>query len=689
MGRAHPGRTEIQEATKQTDLFVVPPPEGEGGYLPLLKNGNFFRFFLAQAVSSLGDWIGVIAIAVLAQTVFQSTTAVGVVMIARVLPGFVVGPLGGVLADRWDRKRTMVIADATRAAIVFSLPFVPNLAYFVVASAALESLTLIWGPAKDASLPHFVPRAQLTHANSLSLIAVYGPWPLASILFASLSAIGGFLAEHVEVLRGLSDSPEALALWVDSVTFLFSAVMISTLAITSSRTGAGKFDLSAVRRDLLEGLTFVRDHDQVRPWMLGIAFTFTAAGGVFSLGPEFVKKILQEPSSAFGLVMGFFGSGMIIGLLAVGALVKRVKKDILFSASIMSLGVGLIALASTSSLGWALPIAGALGFFGGVGYSIGYALMQETTAEELRGRTFGAAYTLIRLGTLVGLGIFPLVAGAIGGDNTLHLFGDATLALPGSRVTLWLAGLIVIGGGVLSLTAVRARRAMSAAAPAVRSSFFVVFEGGEGAGKSTQMSALVKWLEARGEEVVTTREPGGTAIGSRLREVLLDPVAAGMDPRTEALLYAADRAQHVKEVIRPALAQGKIVVSDRFLDSSLAYQGVARGLGVQQIYDISAWATDGLVPDLVFFLDLDPDAGLARVGEERDRMEQEDDDFHRRVGAAYLELTRRFPERFVVLDARRGPAEIHADVVEEFESRTEGRPSAGSEFQPSPGPVPR
>jgi dTMP kinase len=122
----------------------VPSPDDErAGYRSLLKNGNFLRFFLAQAVSSLGDWIGVIAIAVLAQTVFDSTAAVGVVMIARVLPGFVVGPLGGVLADRWDRKRTMVFADALRAAIVFSLPFVPNLAYFVVASAALESLTLV------------------------------------------------------------------------------------------------------------------------------------------------------------------------------------------------------------------------------------------------------------------------------------------------------------------------------------------------------------------------------------------------------------------------------------------------------------------------------------------------------------------------------------------------------------------
>lgn len=668
----------------------MPSPDDErAGYRALLKNGNFLRFFLAQAVSSLGDWIGVIAIAVLAQTVFDSTAAVGVVMIARVLPGFVVGPLGGVLADRWDRKRTMVLADALRAAIVFSLPFIPNLAYFVVASAALESLTLLWGPAKDASLPHFVPRAQLIHANSMSLIAVYGPWPVASILFASLSAIGGFLAANVEVLRGLSDSPEALALWVDSLTFLFSAVMISTLSITSSRTRARSFDLEEVRRDLVEGLLFVRDHDQVRPWMLGIAITFTAAGGVFSLGPEFVKEILEESSSAFGLVMGFFGTGMIIGLLASGVLAKRIKKDVLFSSTIMLLGAGLIALAGTSSLNFALPIAGALGFFGGVGYSIGYALMQATTEEELRGRTFGAAYTLIRLGTLVGLGIFPLIAGAIGENHVVDLPGDATLALPGSRVTLWLAGLLVIGGGVLSLTAVRARRISAVPAPSKRSALFIAFEGGEGAGKSTQMAALVKWLEARGEDVVTTREPGGTAIGSRLREVLLDPVSSEMDPRTEALLYAADRAQHAAEVIRPALAEGKIVVSDRFVDSSLAYQGLARGLGLQQIYDISAWATNGLVPDLVFYLDLDAAAGLARVGEGRDRLEQEDDDFHARVGAAYLELAQKFPERFVVLDARRGQAEIHAEVVEEFEERTQGREPQTRKFQPPPGPVPR
>ncbi|MDQ3962452.1 MAG: MFS transporter, partial [Actinomycetota bacterium] len=255
------------------------PPGDDVSYWTLLRNRNYLRFFLAQAVSSLGDWVGVIAIAVFAKDI-GGNTAVGAVMIARVLPGFVAGPIGGVLADRWDRKKTMVVADLMRAGVIFSLPFVPNLFFLMAASALLESLTLTWGPAKDASLPHFVPASQLTHANSLSLIAVYGPWPLATLVFAFLAAMGGFIGDHVPVLRGLHESPEALALWVDSLTFVFSAVMVSTLTIASSRRRVARLDLSEAKRDLLEGLRFVRDDHRVRPWLLGIAFTFTAAGGV-------------------------------------------------------------------------------------------------------------------------------------------------------------------------------------------------------------------------------------------------------------------------------------------------------------------------------------------------------------------------------------------------------------------------
>ena len=640
---------------------------------------------MAQFVSSLGDWIGVIAIAIFADKL-GGATAVGTVLTARVLPGFIVGPLAGVIADRWNRKRTMVVADILRGAIIFSLPFVPNLLFLLLASVVLESLTLIWGPAKDASLPHFVKPSQLTNANSLTLIAVYGPWPVASLVYASLSAFGLFLSRTVPALEGLTGNTEALALWMNSLTFVFSAVMISTLAIPMTLNREGHLDLRAIRRDLVEGLTFVFRHKQVRPWMLGIGFTFTAAGAVFSLGIDFVEQVLGGGEQGFALLVGFLGTGMIIGLLAVGLMARLIQKDVLFSSSIVLLGVGLIGLASMNSLNTAIPIASALGFFGGAAYSTAYSLMHENTVDELRGRTFSAAYTIIRIGTLLGLGIFPFIAGALG-DNRV-----AGVHIPGSRATLWLAGLVAIGGAIVSMRAINARGSGPSLVPAGGRGGFIVFEGGDGSGKSTQMNALVKWMQARGEPVVMTREPGGTKIGRRIRELLLDPDAAEMDPHAEALLYAADRAQHAREVILPALRSGKTVISDRFVDSSLAYQGLARGLGLEEIYRISEWATGGLLPDVVFFLSIDPEEGLNRLTEEPDRIEAEHAGFHQKVTKAYLELAQRFPSRFVVLDASKPASQVHAQVIHIVQERELGHVtplSEGGREIGRPGPLPR
>ena len=660
-------------------------------YLTLLKNRNFLRFFMAQFVSSLGDWIGVIAIAIFANRI-GGPTAVGTVMTARVIPGFLVGPLAGVVADRWDRKKTMVYSDLARAALIFSLPFFESLLYLLLASLFLESLTLMWGPAKDSSLPNFVPTAQLTHANSLGLIAVYLPWPIASVVFALLSSLGGFLGDNVPVLEGLQSNPEALALWIDSLTFAFSAFMISTLAIKSSRTRKTKLDFSQVKDDLVEGLTFVIKHRQVRPWILGIGFTFTAAGGVFSLGVGFVETVLKGKGTDFAFLMSFLGTGMIVGLLAVGAISKKMQKDVLFSSSLVLSGVSLIAFASMGSLQAAIPIATCIGFFGGSAYSMGYALMQETTSDELRGRTFSAAYTVIRIGTLLGLGLFPFIASAIG-DHDVSLFGNVDIELPGSRVTLWLAGLFALAGGLLSMRAIGADTGgPGGVGKRGHRGYFVVFEGGEGAGKTTQLEAFVKWLKAQGYEVVTSREPGGTPIGEKIRDLLLDPEAKGLDPRAETLLYAADRAQHVAQLIRPALDRGQIVVSDRFVDSSLAYQGIARELGLREVQELNEWATVGLVPDLVFYLQVDPETGLGRVGDSPDRIEQENHDFHQRVSSAYLELAQKYSERFVVLDAERSREEIHAEIVAAFEARTSDEVDIferARDIGGPPAPVPR
>ena len=190
--------------------------------------------------------------------------------------------------------------------------------------------------------------------------------------------------------------------------------------------------------------------------------------------------------------------------------------------------------------------------------------------------------------------------------------------------------------------------------------FFVAFEGGEGAGKSTQVRLLAEALAAQGLEVVTTREPGGTPSGAAIRSILLDP-ATQLSPRAEALLYAADRAHHVATVIRPALERGAVVITDRYVDSSLAYQGAGRTLAQSEVANISAWATEGLVPDFTVLLDLDPEVGLARAGDP-DRLEAEPLDFHRRVRAGFLDLAGAEPHRYVVVDAERSPEAVFVDV---------------------------
>lgn len=212
-----------------------------------------------------------------------------------------------------------------------------------------------------------------------------------------------------------------------------------------------------------------------------------------------------------------------------------------------------------------------------------------------------------------------------------------------------------------------ASAAASSPAPSGRG-LFVVFEGGDGAGKSTQVGLLVDALRAEGHDTLRTREPGGTPLGERVRELVLDPAHGPVDARAEALLFAAARAAHVAQLIRPALAAGRTVVCDRFADSSAAYQGAGRGLGLDRVAELNAWATAGLVPDLTVLLDVPAGTGRARReardGTAGDRLETEPDAFHDANRAAFLELAGRAPERYLVLDATRPAGELSAAVRE-------------------------
>lgn len=203
---------------------------------------------------------------------------------------------------------------------------------------------------------------------------------------------------------------------------------------------------------------------------------------------------------------------------------------------------------------------------------------------------------------------------------------------------------------------------------------FIAFEGGDGAGKSTQIRLLADVLTRAGCDVVVSREPGGTKVGAAIRAVVLH--GEHVDARAEALLFAADRAHHVASVIRPALERGALVLCDRFMDSSIAYQGVARALDRDQIRDLSLWATTGLLPDLTVLLDVDPAQGRARRGLVHDRVESEGETFHSAVRQGFLDLAALAPDRYLVLDAALDEGDLHADIAKTVNALLRSSPMA-------------
>ena len=195
---------------------------------------------------------------------------------------------------------------------------------------------------------------------------------------------------------------------------------------------------------------------------------------------------------------------------------------------------------------------------------------------------------------------------------------------------------------------------------------FITFEGGDGSGKSTQVGLLADELRSQGYSVVATREPGGTAIAEKIRDVLLDPANHEMGDRTEALLFAAGRAEHVHHLIRPAISRGDVVISDRFMDSSVVYQGMGRGLGAPDVMGLNMWATDNLRPDLTIILDVDAGFGLDRIGD-KDRIEQASPELHNKVRQGFLQLAAADPQRYLVIDASQTVEAIAAEVLERVE----------------------
>ncbi|MFL6137699.1 MAG: dTMP kinase [Frankiaceae bacterium] len=660
----------------------------------------FRRLWIALSLSSLGDWLGLLATTAMATTLTDTYRshlyATGGVLAVRMAPALLFGPLAGAFADRFDRRTMMVVCDVMRCGLFVSIPAVRSLAYLLVASFAVEIFSLFWIPAKEASVPNIVPRDRLEAANQLSLVTTYGMAPVAAAVFSLLALLSRALGAGS---RFFVANPNDLALWFDAGTFAFSAFTvwrireISTRQAASAAATPGRSGAGDLLRSIMEGWRFAGSTRMVRGLVVGILGAFAAGGAVIATGRVFVAD-LGGGEAAYGVVFGAVFLGLALGMLVGPRVLRLLSRRRMFGLSIVGAGVALAVTAVLPDLEVAVVTTLVVGAFAGVAWVTGNTLLGGEVDDHVRGRTFALVQSLVRVDLLAVLAVAPFVAGAIG----RHYVGvrDARVRFDGVTIVLLASGLFAAAVGALALRQMDDRRGVPLLADVLAAlrgrryrgephlgGVFIAFEGGEGAGKSTQVRQLAGWLSAQGRDVVVTHEPGGTEVGGRLRRLLLDP-ASTISPRAEALLYAADRAAHVETVIEPALRRGAVVVTDRYADSSIAYQGAGRALPAEEVAELSAWATGGLRPDLTVLLDVDPAVGLGRVAGPADRIESESIEFHRRVREGFRALAGQRPEAYLVVDAAQPPDRIAARVRERVAGLVPG-PATGPAAAPAAG----
>lgn len=681
----------------------------------VLRNRSFRNLLWAAGTSGVGDWVGLFALIELAKTLGGAgrvgALAVSFLMIARIVPTLFFAPLAGVFVDRWDRKRTMIVTDVVRGTVMLGVAFVGDVFGLVIATFLIEVAAALFIPAKDATVPTIVKRERLVQANQLSLFATYATLPLGALLCAVLIGVterlagaAGLVARFPDAMAFLAERPEAVPIILNALSFFGSIWFLRRMEVPADHVQAhsARDEQTGVLDELRDGLQFIAGKPLIRALVVGIMTAFLAAGVVIGVG-TFFATILNAGDTGFATLGFVVGVGLAIGIVGAGPASKRIAKERLFAPGVGLAGASLVAAALMPNL-WLVSIpALVMGIGAGVAFILGYTMLQEYSTDELRGRVFASFNTAVRMALFVSLVVGPAAISVLGIERTSAQIRQGTAGVEdveeldekafypyqigGVRQTLIAAGLVALGGAVWtgsSLAQVLRRREadgrtgperdddVPAGGPddadparATDRGLFVVFEGGEGAGKSTQVALLRDALERLGRRVLVTREPGGTPLGEELRALVLDADGT-VAPRTEALLYAAARAQHAKDLLRPALDEGSVVLCDRYIDSSIAYQGVGRELGTGTIAELNAWATDELVPDLTILLDVPVEVGLrrARDVDTPDRLEGAGERFHELVNEAFRERAGRDPDRYLVLDATRPVAELQDRIRE-------------------------
>jgi dTMP kinase len=660
----------------------------------------FRALWIALSLSSLGDWLSILALLALAPSVthgsnLAKTASISGVWVVTLLPALLLGPVAGALADRFDRRTTMIVGDVVRGLLFISIPLFPNLTWIFVAKFLAGVASQFWNPAASATIPNLVPKEKLERANQLSQLMTYGTAPLAAALLAVLGYIATGLGHVSPVFH---TNKVDLALFFNGASYFVSAMTVYTLRQIGKREHSASISAPSIAKAIVEGWRFIRHTPVVRGLVIGMLGAFCAAGVVIGLAPSYIQYTLGGGSAGFSLVFAAILIGLAIGMGFGSRPFGDFSRRRLFGVTLTASAIPLAMIALVPNLAIVTVFVFLMGVISGTAYPTGFTIVGLEVDDDTRGRVFAFFQSTIQAILLAVIAVAGFIAtgfsaaiGALSGakNGVVHI-AHITYGSPGDNLLLLLSAVLVAFVGIQSYRQLDDRRGvplfedlwaairneplkrMPAPPPPAGhpahgpAGLFLAFEGGEGVGKTTQARLIAIWLREQGYDVVTTNEPGATKVGMRLRALLLDTAHAGMSPHSEALLYAADRAEHVAKVIDPALERGAVVITDRYIDSSLAYQGAGRGIPTADIARLNSWATDGRTPDLTVLLDMPPEIGRSRHARSADRIEAEPLEFHRRVRAGFLVLARAEPDRYLVLDAARPTQEITEQIKDKI-----------------------
>ncbi|QLE73236.1 dTMP kinase [Streptomyces rectiverticillatus] len=705
----------------------------------LLRFPPLRRLWNAQFAGGVGDSLALLVLlllslqAAVAEGSFGggyrgAAFAVAAVLAARLLAtllfgAVLLGPLSSLIAPAGplDRRWTMIGADGVRVGLLAVAPLWLDwtgsraLAFLLISAFVIGVAERVWTVVKDGAAPALLPappvegsavRPLPDHYDALrrlSLRTSFVSLPLAAAALLAATLIGNLLGAGIDWFH---QHQAALGSFLAAVLFGTSAAILYFLALPGAKSPRVRSPLEGLRRPkTTQGPDAGRTPDTGRTGaipVLVLACAAVAGAIAAAVGVAALQAVdLGGGPVAFALLVLALAGGPVIGIRSAVKVLPGFSRRRLLALSIALTGLALLAAGLVPDPTTVLLLVLLAGVCAGIAANTGHALLDQETEEARRPRTTDHLHAVVRVTAALGAVAAPLLAAAIGPHRLER--GSFVFAHGGAAFTLMLVGALLLPVGAIVLGKTDDRHGVPfrrdlldvlrggdpEQAPAA-TGFFLAFEGGDGAGKSTQVRAVAEWIRSKGHEVVVTREPGATPIGQRLRAILLDVSSAGLSDRAEALLYAADRAEHVDSVVQPALQRGAIVISDRYIDSSVAYQGAGRDLSPTEIARINRWATGGLVPHLTVLLDVSPETARERFTEAPDRLESEPMEFHNRVRTGFLTLAAADPSRYLVVDAGQAPEDITTVVrhrldqvlplsAAEIEAREQARKAAEEE----------